>query len=222
MVLCPLSAMINVAHQHGLCPPIRIKRFKVKDERIARPIDEKWLRQFMQHAEPHLAAFALFAFQTGARPNECCNLRPEMLDLEQGVGISDSTKNGKRRRYYLTPEMVSRLRNLPPVLIQQGRHAGEYRVLKYAHPQSLRRPWKRACKAAGLDYRDRYEAGRHSCFTELVTRHGVDPVTAAQIGNATPQIVLRHYAKAETPQQTAMEVFDKKLTKRNRGKLKVA
>ena len=196
MVLCPLSAIINAAHQHGLCAPIPIKRFAARDERIAQPIDREWLDQFMKHAEPHLAALALFQFTTAARPNECCKLRPDQIDWERCIAWSDATKNGKRRAFYLMDEMVSCLRGFAPVLIQQGRHAGEYRVFKYAHPQSLRRPWTRACKAAGLDYRDRYEFGRHSSFTEMVTRRGVDPVTAGKIGNCTAQILLRRYVHA--------------------------
>ena len=79
-----------------------------------------------------------------------------------------------------------------------------------------------ACKAAGLDYRDRYESGRHSSFTEMVTRQRVDPVTAGKIGNCTPAVLMRRYAHAEKAQQTAMEVFGKKLAQRNRKKLKTA
>jgi integrase len=218
-VIAPCAAAINGAHQQGLCGPIRIKRFAVKDERIARPIDREWIDAFMANASPHLAAFALFQFTTGARTNEACKLRPQDVDLDQ-ARAEGPTKNGRRRPYYLTPEMVSRLRCLPPVMIQHGNSAGEWRVFGYASRGSIRQAWIKTCKAAGLDYRTCYEAGRHSHFTESISRQGTDIPTACKIGHITPAVALRRYAHAEKAEQKAMEVFGTKQTQRNRGKLK--
>jgi integrase len=221
LVLSPVSAVMNAGHQHGLCAPIKIKRFPAKDVRIARAIDREWLDHFMRHADPHLAAFALFCFTTAARPNEACALRPDQLDLEHAIALSDATKNGKRRAFYLDPEMVALLRNLPPVKVKEGRHASELRVFGYAHPQSLRRPWARICKAAGIDYRSRYESGRHSCLTNLIVEHGADVSTAARLGNVTPQIALKHYVHAGEPSKLAYDVWQK-TTQRRKTKLKIA
>jgi integrase len=209
-VLAPISAVVNNAHQHGLCGPIKIKRFTAEDARIARPIDRDWLDRFMAHAPARLAAFALFQFTTGSRPQEACNLRPDQLNLDKGIGASGKTKNGKRRTYYLVPEMVSVLRKLPPRQIVDGKHAGEFRVFGYVHRASIRLPWIEACKAAGLDYRDRYEAGRHSHFTESITRHRADIPTACKVGNITPAVALRRYAKAEKAEALAHDVFGAK------------
>ncbi len=124
LVLTPVSAVVNHAHQHGLCGPIKIARFAEEDARIARPIDREWLDQFRRHAPPHFGARALFCFTTGARPQEACDLRPDQLDLDRSIADSDQTKNRKRRLYYLVPEMVAILRNLPPCEISKGRRAG--------------------------------------------------------------------------------------------------
>jgi integrase len=221
LVLAPVSAVMNAAHQHGLCAPIKIKRFSAKNVRIARAIDRDWLDQFMRHADPHLAALALFQFTTGARPNEACALRPDQLDLERGVALSDATKNGKRRVFYLDPEMVAILRNLPPVTVKKGRHTGELRVFGYSHPQSLLSPWTRICKAAGLDYRTRYESGRHSCLTNLIVEHGADVSTAARLANVTPQVALKHYVHAGEPSKLAHGVWQK-MTQNRKSKLKIA
>jgi integrase len=221
LVLSPVSAVMNAAHQHGLCSPIKIKRFSAKGVRIARAIDRDWLDQFMRHAEPHVAALALFQFTTGARPNEACALRPDQLDLGAGAALSDATKNGKRRIFYLDPEMVAILRSLPPVEVKEGCHTGELRVFGYSHPQSLRRPWMRTCKTAGLDYRTRYESGRHSCLTNLIVEHGADVSTAARLANVTPQIALKHYVHAGEPAKLAHDVWQK-MTQGRRSKLKIA
>jgi integrase len=210
LVLNPISAVINHAHQHGLCAPIRIKRFMEEDARIARPIDREWLDQFMRHAPARTAAFALFCFTTGARPQEACNLRPDQLKLDKRIGESDQTKNGKRRLYHLTDEMVAVLRTLEPFQVVRGKHAGEFRVFGYVYRQSRRREWEAVCNAARIDYRSFYESGRHSHFTESITRHGADIPTACKVGNITPAVALRRYAKAEKAEQLAHDVFGAK------------
>jgi hypothetical protein len=112
------------------------------------------------------------------------------------------------------------LRNLPPKLIETGKHAGEYRVFGFSNAESIREPWIETCKAAGLEYRTRYEAGRHSHFTETIVRHGKDIVTAAALGNVSPQIALQRYAHADAPERVAMEVFGTKSAQSKRRKLK--
>jgi hypothetical protein len=49
-VIAPISAVMNHAHDLGLCPPIRIKRFAPQDETIKRAIDREWIDRFRAHA----------------------------------------------------------------------------------------------------------------------------------------------------------------------------
>jgi hypothetical protein len=219
-VIIPISAVLGHAHQCDMCGPVRIRRFPTRDERIARPIDQEWLRAFMKHAPQRVAAFAFFCYSTASRPQEACNLRPEHLRLDEGIAIGDVTKNGKRRVYVLVPEMVSMLRVLPPQPVTQGPHKGELRVFGYGGKNSITKPWRKACRAAGIEERTKYESGRHSFFTEVVVRHGVDVVTAGKLGNCTPAILLRRYAHADAPAKVAMDVFGTKQTQAKRGKLK--
>lgn len=209
-VIAPVSAVVNHAHQFGWCPPMRIRRFPEKDVRIRKAVTREWLDEFMRHASPHVAAFALFCFTTGARPQEACNLRPEQIDLARGLACSDETKNGKRRIFYLSGELVAVLCALPPRVIPCGKHSGEIRVFGFSDRGSLREPWIETCKLAGIDYRSRYEAGLHSHFTETVVRHGADVVTAAKLGNVTPAILLKHYAHSDAPEELAKRVFGAK------------
>ena len=219
-VITPISAVMGWAHQAELCGPIRIKRFDVVDERIAETIDREWLAAFMRHASDRVAGFALFCFTTGARPQEACNLRPDQLRLGEGKAIGGVTKNGKRRIYVLVPEMVARLRVLPPKQVTQGPHKGEWRVFGYGSQRGLLAPWRKACLDAGIEYRTRYESGRHSFFTEVIVRNGADVVTAGKLGNCTPAILLRRYAHADAPHKMAMKIFGAKQTQAKRRNLK--
>lgn len=232
-VIVPVSAVINHAHQHGLCPPIRIKRFKAvaKKDRIA--VDREWIDRFRKAAmelygEAHdglglrLAAYALFMFTTAARPTEAIRLRPIDLDLDKRIGTSNgATKNGDARVFYLTEEMAEELWRITPKRIGWGQYAGEDRIFGWAYKNGPLIPWKAVCKHAGLAYRSPYEAGRHSFATEAVTRQERNVVVSAAVGGwKDPSVMLKNYAHIERPAEFAEEVFGTKLTHEKKSDLK--
>lgn len=208
-VIVPVSAVINNAHQHGLCPPIRIKRFPAKDEREKTPVTREWIDRFRDHATtPYVAAYALFMFTTAARPTEAIELGPKHLDLENLTGESEPTKTGNRRKFYLTEEVAEELKQLPPKKLLWGRNVGELRIFGWADCKGPIEPWKESCRRAGLAYRTPYEAGRHSFATEAITRQERNVVTSAAVGNwADPGIMLRKYSHPEKLEAFAEEVF---------------
>jgi integrase len=177
----------------------------------------------MRHAaSPHLAAYALFMFTTAARPTEAIELTPAHLDLPNKRGISEPTKTGDRRIFYLTDELAAALASLPPRKLRWGKNAGELRVFGWADCKGPIEPWKKTCSRAKLEYRSPYEAGRHSYATEAVTRQERNVVTAAAVGNwRDPSILLRHYAKAEKMEEFAEEVFGTDPTHNRRRKIKI-
>jgi integrase len=199
-VVVPVSAVINFAHDLGLCAPIRIKRFKSVDPKVKRAINREWINRFMAHAtSPHLAAYALFLHTTAARPTEAIMLMPDNLDLERQYGVSRTmTKNGERREFWLTAEMTHVLRTLPPKKILKGQYKGEWRIFGWADLKGPIEPWKKTCRLAGIDYVTPYEAGRHSFATEAVTRQGKNVIMVAKTGNwKDTQTLLKHYAHPE-------------------------
>ena len=207
--IVPVSAVINHAHQHGLCPPIRIKRFPPKDQRRRTPVTREWIDQFRKHATtPHIAAYALFMFTTAARPTEAMKLRPSHFDFDKRYGVSEPTKTGNRREFYLTDEVAEELRALPPKKLLWGRNVGELRIFGWADCKGPIEPWKETCRRAGLEYRTPYEAGRHSFATEAVTRQERNVVTSAKVGNwKDPTVLLRNYAHPEHLEKFAEDVF---------------
>lgn len=211
-VLGPVCAVINFAHELGLCHPIRIKRFAPFDEKVKRAVNREWIDQFRAHASPHMAAYALFLHTTAARPTEALLLRPKDLDLENQTGWSSTpTKNGARRQFWLTQEMTNELRNLPPRKIRSGQYEGELRIFGWHDKSGVARLWRATCEKAGLDYVTPYEAGRHSFATEAITRQGRNVVMVAKIGNwKNTTTLLKNYAHPEDMQTFVEEVYGSK------------
>ena len=74
VAIVPAQAIINHAAELDLCPPIRVKRFKEETKEKV-PATMEWVRAFMAHASPHLGAYALFMYLTGARPSEALDVQ---------------------------------------------------------------------------------------------------------------------------------------------------
>lgn len=232
-VIVPVSAVINHAHQHGLCPPIRIARFAAEDVRERTAVTREWIDRFRagalelyggqhSHLGERLAAYALFMFTTAARPTEATQLTPEQLNLPEHIGESRyPIRKGKgkheRRKFYLTEEVATELASLEPREIGWGRSKGELRVFGWADKLGPLPTWKAVCKHAGLAYRSPYEAGRHSFATEAVTRQERNVKVSAAVGGwKDASVMLKHYAKVEGANEFAEEVFGK--TKQHKKK----
>lgn len=212
-VIVPVSAVMNHAHDVGLCSPMRIRRFAAEDEQVKQAIDREWIDRFRAHAvTPYVAAYALFLHTTAARSTEAIRLRPKDLDLDKRHGVSAvKTKMGGRREFWLTEEMAEELRRLPPKHIRWGKYKGEMRVFGWADCKGPIEPWKETCRRAGLDYVTPYEAGRHSFATEGITRQERNPVMVAKIGNwKDTRTLLKNYAHPEKMAQFAEEVYGRK------------
>lgn len=212
-VIVPISAVMNHAHDLGMCPPMRIKRFAPQDEAIKRAIDRDWIDRFRADAvNSYIAAYALFLHTTAARSTEAIRLRPSDLDLEHRRGVSPiRTKTGSRREFWLTEEMAEELKRLPPKTIRWGKYKGEVRIFGWADCKGPIEPWKETCRRAGLDYVTPYEAGRHSFATEGITRQERNPVMVAKIGNwKDTRTLLKNYAHPEKMEQFVEEVYGRK------------
>jgi integrase len=187
LAITPTQSVINHAAESELCQHIRIKRFPVeKTEKD--PISMPWIRQFQQHAKPHLAAYPLFMFLTGARPSEALAIDPKKdLDLTSGTVVIRETKVSKERKAHLPAMLVATLANLEPI---EGRPLFIYRDYR-----DMRWSWHKTIEYAGLPVRTPH-CCRHGFATELL-RRGVDVVTVAWLGGwASPAQVFKTYGHA--------------------------
>jgi integrase len=184
--IAPAQAVINHAAAAGLCPFIRVPRFKV--QKTIKPYAEiSWIDAFVAAASPRLAALAWFMFLTGARISTATGLRWEDVDLGRGVVVLRKPKGQDDERSHLPPALVVALANIP------GERAPRQRVFGYGSRSSVYGPWATACKRAGVLYIPPHRAGRHGFATGLL-RESVDPVTVAKLGHwKTPRHVYDTY-----------------------------
>ena len=218
-VLVPARAVINHAAELGMCSPIRVKRFPTADvKRYA--VDRTWIDAFRAGAfkamKPDLAerigAAALLMFTTGMRLGEVVALVPGHLRLaDRCIDLpGELTKTGQPRTVHLTQEVADVLAALPGKITHFGR--GRLRVFGWSYTTAPQGPWRRACEAAGIPYRLRHEAGRHSFATEMIVRKGVDIKTTADMGGWRDARVLLGYAHSEDQAAVAERVFGTPVT----------
>lgn len=213
-VIKPARAVINFAAESGLCHPIRVKRFKEAGV-IRQAVDRAWIDALRAGAREALSGdvaeristLALLMFTTGMRLGECVALAPGHLDLPNRRILLPTTitKTDEPRIVWLTQEVADELARLPVKLTHYGR--GRPSVFGWSCIRGPQMPWRRACAAAGIPYRLRHEAGRHSFATEMIVRRGIDIKTTAEMGGWKDARVLLGYTHAEDMASVAERVF---------------
>ena len=193
LALTPVVSVINHAAELDLCSPIRVKRFPPQHKE-KEPATLEWVQAFQAQAKPHLGAYALFMFLTGARPSEALAVdREKDLDLKKAEVTLRQTKVEKDklveviRKAHLPPMLVAALANLEVV---PNRPLFVYR--KYGH---MIETWKAEIDRAGIADLTPH-CCRHGFATELL-RRGVDVHTVAWLGGwASAKQVLETYGHA--------------------------
>lgn len=182
-VITPTQAIINHGAEMELCPPIRVKRFTF-DKKIKTPITRGWLDAFCAHAEPHIAALAVFMFATGCRISEARRLQWADIDFPSRAILISKTKTKRQRLPHMPQRLLVALANLPRDRAPFG------------EPEStLRRAWDRTVESAGIA-RLTFHSCRHGFATTLL-QDGLDVVTVAKLGGwESPHQVLATYAHA--------------------------
>lgn len=218
-VVVPVRAIINAAHEDGLCPPIRIKAY-TKNERVAqdrargkdsglkkRPGSWDWVLRFKEHAEPRLGAMALFMFTTGARITQTMEMkRKGDLDLFRKRVRLPAAKGHPAQWIDILPEVAAAIGALP----KPTGKLDQERVFYWAAQRSgnFYRKWRAACEAAEIEYLPPHAAGRHGFGTEMVVRRKIDPATVARDGRwSSPKVLLDTYAHAEDGSLSVQQAF---------------
>lgn len=182
LAVIPAQAIINYAAESDLCPRIRVKRFK-QETKEKPPATLAWVQAFMKEASPHLGAYALLMFLTGARPTEAVECD---VDLPSCTVLLHESKIGHERRAHLPSMLVAALANLSPF---PGRPIFYYRTI-----EDLRPAWDGAVKRAKIQ-RLTPHCCRHGFITEML-RCGTDVKTLSWLADMTPEVLLNTYAHA--------------------------
>lgn len=95
-VITPISAVINMAADDGLCPPRRLKRRKPPQGRI-RWLTPQEAKALIAAADPRTAVQIAFLLGTGTRTGEMLALDRGELHLESREAFIGKTKNQRAR-----------------------------------------------------------------------------------------------------------------------------
>jgi len=206
-VITPTQAVINHCAELELCPPIKVKkRFKV-DRKIKKPILLTWLDEFCAHADPEMAALALFMFSTGCRISEARRLEWVDIDFQNRVVLIRETKMRFQRLPRMPQRLLVALANLPRDAKPFGRSES-----------SLRRSWDAVIAAAAAASpgftRLTFHSCRHGIATKLL-RDGVDVKTIGEMIGMSAAVLLSTYGHAMQDDAIIDGVFDTPLTQPN-------
>lgn len=216
-VVTPTRAVINNAHELGLCPYLKVKAF-TRNERIEQdrkrgrasrqkkvPGSWDWLDAFRAEAlsrrNPYQAALAHFMFVSGARITQSVTIEPRDLDLQRSRVRIPAAKGHEAQWVQITTALVVELANLPP---RNGR------IFGYLSRHGVYTAWHSICEAAGIETIMPHAAGRHGFGTEMLVRQGLDPATVAEAGRwASPRVLLETYSHAENAGEKILEALEK-------------
>ncbi len=130
-------------------PLQRAKFLRVPNVR-RKAVNEEFFQQLLAAAEPELKAILLIGFDTGMRKREVLDLIWEQVDLKGGAIhlAQQDTKGEDARLVVLTARALDALKaltqGLPHVPVFPNPETG-------APWQDIRKMWRRACEAAGLE-----------------------------------------------------------------------
>lgn len=221
-IISPIRAVINNAHDHGLCTYIKIKdyselervrqdRDRGKESRVEKKAANwDWILAFRSAAPDNLAALALFMFETAARIGQATVIKFTDLDVENCRIYMPAAKGTAAQWVSLSPELSLELSELKPRYTRRrnGKTILSDRLFGYLKRDGIYITWKRVCRDAGIEQIMPHAAGRHAFATEAIVRQGIDPVTVSKAGRwADPNLVLKTYAHAEGEDKIIKDAF---------------
>jgi integrase len=204
-VIVPTLAIINHCAELNLCPPLRMKRFKV-ETKIKKPVTLEWINAFRAAVErPDIGALALFMFATGARVSEALAVRWEDIVFKERRVLIRQTKLGNERRAHIPGDLLVALANLPR---DRGPFAIAYTTARDA--------WKRAYERAGIEPLT-FHSCRHGFATALHDK-GIGVKTIAKAGGwKSAQHLFNTYLHADEDATVTDKLFE---TEEEDGKAK--
>jgi integrase len=199
--IVPTLAVINHCAELQLCPPLKMKRFKV-ETKIKKPVTLEWINAFCANADRmDIRALALFLFATGARITEALSVRWDDIDFGKRTVLIRQTKLGDERIAHLPASVLVALANLP-----RGR---EPFAIAYT---TARDAWDRTVRNAGIELLT-FHSCRHG-FATALSEKNVPVKTIAKLGGwKSAQHLFQTYLHADDDPTLTDKLFDTGETK---------
>jgi integrase len=212
-VIAPTRAVINHCATFKLCSRISVKQFKTAKV-VRKYATLEWVEAFMEHAEPHLGALALFMFLTGARISEALRLQWDDIDFDRRVMLIREGKTGNPAEAHIPQKLLVALSNITKREPGRG-------VFWYATRDGAKNPWYTAIRKAGIK-RLSFHTHRHGFATALL-HEGIDIITIAKLGRwKSPEHVFRTYGHALDDITLTDRISGTKSTQKEKSKTKKA
>ena len=199
--IVPTLAVINHCAELQLCPPMKMRRFKV-DTKIKKPVTLEWINAFRAQASKmdadrmDIGTLAIFLFATGARISEALAVRWNDINLRERRVLIRQSKLGNERVAHLPESLFVALANAPK---DQEPFAIAYTTARDA--------WARATKAAGIEPLT-FHSCRHGFATALHDK-GVGVKTIAKAGGwKSAQHLFNTYLHADEDPTVTDRLFD--------------
>jgi integrase len=195
-VIVPMLAVINHCAELNLCPPLRMKRFKV-ETRIKKPVTLEWINAFGANADrPDVAALAYFLFGTGARISEALAIRWEDIDFRKRTVLIRQSKLGSERLAHLPANLFIAIANLPR----------DRKPFPLSITSNIDH-WKATIRKAGIEPLT-FHSCRHGFATSLHNK-GVGVKTIAKAGGwKSAQHLFNTYLHADEDPTVTDRLFD--------------
>ena len=164
-------------------------------------------------ASPHAIAAIRLLILTGARRNEILTLQWKQVSFEQAGLFLPTSKSGKPKTIHLSAPALEVLASLPrlegnPYVIV-GNRQGQRLI-------NLRKPWKRICKAAGLDDLRLHDL-RHSFASAGVNGGASLPMIGKLLGHSNSLTTERYSHLQTDPVKAANEQISGRIAAMMKG-----
>jgi len=195
-VIVPTLAIINHCAELNLCPPLRMKRFKV-DTKIKQPVTLEWINAFRAHADRvDVGTLALFLFATGARITEALSVQWGDVDFKRRTVLIRQSKLGSEREAHLPADLFIALAQLPR----------DRKPFDIAYT-TARDAWDRTARTAGIEQLT-FHSCRHGFATALHDK-GIGVKTIAKAGGwKSAQHLFNTYLHADEDPTVTDKLFD--------------
>ena len=182
------SLVLNHAVQDGLLASNPLAGLKKLPERKTH---RRWLSKIeaaklIDSCDPHFRPYVLTALYTGCRPGELKALRWEDIDFDNGKVHVIRRKVGNADALDLHPHVADEFRRLRASRGHVGPQDHVFLNRKGSPWRDMRRAWRQALKAAGLEGRTGLSpySLRHTLATHFLEDGGVITDLQAQLGHA--------------------------------------
>lgn len=202
--IVPCQAIINLAADSGLCPFIKVKRYKVV-KKIKPPFTLEWLEKFWEYrSNDYVGATALFMFACGARISEALAVHWEHVNLAESTALIPKSKISEQRLVHLPQRVRDAIANLEKLPNRP--------VFFYRKRGDIVPAWESTIKRAKIK-RMTPHSGRHGFATDTLQRLKIDPKTAAWLGGwKSIRHFMETYAHAIQDIKLTDGMFDTPLT----------